>query len=146
MEAILTTFGIDWRLLLINALNFGLLLLALWYFLYAPVMKTLEERRRKVAQGVEDAESAKLTLEEIQSSRGAKLAQAGKEADDIVASARAAGVAKERELQLAGESAAANALREAELQAQELKHQAIEESKREVAKLIVLGIEKAQAK
>ena len=142
MEAILTTFGIDWRLLLINGVNFGLLLLGLWYFFYTPMLKMLETRRQKVAQGVRDAEKSGEELKEIQASKSETLAQAGKEADSILSRAQAAGVKKEHELVAHGEAAAASALLDAQRQAEELKVQAITESKEEVAKLIVLGVEK----
>ncbi len=146
MESILSTFGIDWRLLLINAINFGILLLGLMYFLYTPVMKMLENRRQKIAQGVRDAEAAQATRLQVESARAGMLAEAGKEADTIVKDARAAGTAKEREIITAGESAAATLVREAEAEAKELKGKALEESKQEVAKLIVLGIEKTMNK
>lgn len=142
MEAILHTFGIDWRLLLINAVNFALLMGVLWYFLYAPIMRLLEERRERVSKGVEDAQEAARRLEEIENTRAGVMAEAGKEADTLVASARAAGTTKERELVQKGEAAAATILREAEAQAVELKARALEESRQEVAKLIVLGMEK----
>ena len=142
MSAVLTTFGVDWRLLLINAINFGLLLLVLWYFLYAPVMKMLEERRARVVQGVRDAEAAAQKLREIEASRASALAAAGKEADALVAAARAAGAQKERDLVQKGEAAAQRAVAEAQAQAIELQRRSIEESKQEVAKLIVLGMEK----
>lgn len=146
MAQIFSTFGIDWHLLLINGVNFGLLMLVLWYFLYSPVMKMLEERREKVAQGVRDAQKAAAQLAEVEDTRRATLADAGKEADQIVASARAAGAQKERELLDKGEAAAATLLRDAEAQAREMKDRSIEESKQEVAKLIVLGMEKLQKK
>ena len=142
MSAVLTTFGVDWHLLLINAINFGLLLLVLWYFLYAPVMKMLEERRARVVQGVHDAEAAAQKLREIEASRASALQAAGKEADALVAAARAAGAQKERDLVQKGEAAAQRAVAEAQAQALELKARSIEESKQEVAKLIVLGMEK----
>ncbi|HVV14965.1 MAG TPA: F0F1 ATP synthase subunit B [Candidatus Paceibacterota bacterium] len=142
MEAILTTFGIDWRLLLINAINFGLLLFGLWYFLYGPVMRMLDERRTKVAQGVADAQKAADELRGIEDSRAAALAQAGKEADNLVSQARASAAQKEREIVAQGEAAAARIVKEAEAQAQEAKAQAIAESKEEVARMIVLGMEK----
>ncbi len=144
MDKILTTFGIDWHLLLINMINFGLLLTVLWYFLYSPVMKMLEERREKVAQGVKDAQAAAEKLSEIEHSRREVLAAAGKDADAILTSARESGAAKERELLEKGESAAHTLVRDAEAQAAELKARAIEESRQEVAKLIVLGMEKVQ--
>lgn len=142
MNAVLSTFGIDWRLLLINAVNFGVLMVALWYFLYEPLTKMLEERRQKVAKGVEDAQAAAVKLSEIESSRKEVLATAGKEADSIVAEARAAAVIKERDILEHAEASAASALKDAGAQAQELKARAIEESKQEVAKLIVLGMQK----
>jgi F-type H+-transporting ATPase subunit b len=144
MNQILSTFGIDWHLLVINMVNFGLLMLALWYFLYEPVMRMLEERRQKVAKGVRDAQAAGEKLAEVEHSRKAVLAGAGKEADEVLAAARAAGTKKERELLQKGESAAATLLRDAEAQAAEMKARSIEESKQEVAKLIVLGMEKLQ--
>ena len=143
MNSVLSTFGIDWRLLLVNAVNFGVLLLALWYFLYGPVMQMLEERRQKVAKGVEDAQAAAHKLTEIEVSRREVLAHAGKEADVIVAEARAAALQKEREILAHGEVSANALVKDAEGRAQELKPRAIEESKQEVAKLIVLGMQKA---
>lgn len=146
MSSVLSTFGIDWRLLLINAVNFGILVVALWYFLYAPIMRSLEERRRRVTRGVEDAKAAEARLGEIEASRGEVLAQASREADKLLEEARAAAAHKERELREQGLAAAAAALKEAEAEAGELKAKALEESKKEVAKLIVLGIEKTQTK
>ncbi|MBX4191876.1 hypothetical protein KW798_00070 [Candidatus Parcubacteria bacterium] len=143
MESILGVFGIDWRLLLIQAINFGLLMAALTYFLYGPIMRMLEERRQKVADGVRDAESAARTKQEIEHSRGDILAKAGKEADEALAAARAAAIQKEKDILAAGEVAAASMLKDAEAQAGELKASALRESKEEVAKLIVLGMEKA---
>lgn len=143
MEAILHVFGIDWKLLLIQSINFGVLLAALTYFLYTPIMRMLEERRTKVAQGVADAEAAAHKLAHIESSRSEILSKAGKEADEVVAVARAAATQKEKEMLAKGEAATALMLKEAEVQAQELKAHALRESKEEVAKLIVLGIEKA---
>ena len=142
MEQILTTFGVDWRLLSINAINFALVLGVLWYFLYTPIMNLLEKRREVVAKGVADAQQAEKTLHEIEGSRAGALAQAGKDADEIVSHARSRGVAMERKMLTHAEDAAASVAREAEAQARETKTRAIVESKEEVAKLIVLGMEK----
>jgi F-type H+-transporting ATPase subunit b len=146
MSAVFAAFGIDWRLLVINIINFGLLLTALWYFLYGPLTKMLEERRAKVAQGVHDAEAAAHKLAEVEASRAGVLAHAGKEADGILAEARTAAAAKEREIVQHGETVASTMVKDAEAQAADLKTRAIEESKQEVAKLIVLGMQKAMTK
>ncbi len=142
MGAIFTTFGIDWHLLLINAVNFGLLLAGLTFFLYKPLTKMLAERRERVAQGVADAEAAGMRLKEIEESRSQRLAEAGAEADSIISSARASGSLKAHDIATNAEAAAARTLAEASAQATEMKREAINESKEEVARMIVLGIEK----
>lgn len=145
MDSILSAFGIDWRLLIIYSVNFGLLLTALWYFLYGPLTRIIEERRQLVAKGVTDAEAAAVKLQEIESARSNILADAGKEADEVLMKAREAAAAKQRELIAAGEAQAARMLSEAEMAAHDAKERSIEESKKEVAKLVVLGVEKTMA-
>ncbi len=142
MSKILDVFGVDWKLLLVNAINFGLLLLALKYFVYGPVMDMLERRRQRIAEGVKNAELADKKLAETEAARAETLAKAGKEADAMLMHAREKGVVKEKELVAAGETAAESLLKDAENQAKEIKAQAIAESREEVAKLIVLGVEK----
>ena len=135
-------FGIDWRLLVVNLINFLLLLLGLWYFLYTPLLNTLEARRQKLVRGIEDADEAKRQLADIEASRAGVLADAGKEADSLLAHARRSALEKEHERVAAGEAAAATLVHEATAQASELKARAIAESKQEVARLIVLGMER----
>jgi F-type H+-transporting ATPase subunit b len=142
MTQLLAAFGIDWRLLVINLINFGVLLWALWYFLYGPLTRMLDERRARVIQGVRDAEEAERHLQEVRESREGFLAQAGKEADTVVSNARTAAAAKERAVAAAAEAAAIRTLDEAKQEADAMKIRAMEESKKEVAKLVVLGMER----
>ena len=131
-------------MLLVNAVNFGLLLAGLTYFLYKPILGMLEERRQKTADGVEAAQKAQERLAQVEAERQDTLKAAGREADEILIAARTAAAAKERELAEAGERRAEARLAEAAAAAKELKDRALQESKEEVAKLIVLGIQKAK--
>lgn len=142
MHELFAAFGIDWRLMLINLFNFGLLLGILWYFLYQPLTHMLESRRQKVAQGVQDAEAAAFQLKKIEESRAGLLAQAGLDADEVLAHARTLGTQNQQEFLSQAQASAAALLHEADLQAKEMKRAAIEESKHEVAKLVVLGMER----
>jgi F-type H+-transporting ATPase subunit b len=146
MSQFLTAFGIDWRLLLINVINFGVLLAALYYFLYGPLLKVLEERRAKVNKGVADADAATAKLADIKREEGAMLSKAGAEADEVLARARKAAEEKGSAMLAQSQAAAAASLREAEAQGAALKAEAIEESKKEVAKLVVLGMERSMQK
>ncbi len=146
MAQVLGIFGIDWRLLVINTINFALVLLVLWYFLYTPLMRMLEARRQKVIKGVEDAEEATRKLHITEGEKAGILARAGQEADEVLQKARAAAAEKERAMVAASEVRAAAVLSDAEREAKELKNRAIKESKQEVAKLVVLGMDKAFAR
>jgi len=141
MAQLFAAFGLDWRLLVINLINFVALLAVLYYFLYGPITKMLATRREKMAEGVRNADAAKERLSEIEASRAELLAQAGRDADDVMVSARAAARERGEEIVSASQASAENIRRTAEAEATELKAQALRESKQEVAKLIVLGME-----
>jgi F-type H+-transporting ATPase subunit b len=142
MEQLFETFGIDWKLLLAQIVNFGVLAAGLTYFLYRPVMKTLDDRRAKVAQGIEDAEEASEKLANADALAAEAVKGAETEAEGIVASAREfAGGEKER---IVGEAQAraAQVAQDAEARAETLRAAALRDSEREIARLAVLAAEK----
>jgi len=142
MQALLNAFGINGSLLLAQAVNFGVLLIALTYFLYKPVMKMIEARQKKVAQGVEDAERAAQKLAGADTEASTIVSKAETEADGIVKSAReTAGSEKARLIKEAEARSAAIAV-DADARAKETAAKALRESEKEVARLAVLAAEK----
>lgn len=142
MEEVLKAFGVDWRLLIIQAVNFGLLLLVLWQFLYKPLMKMLDARRTTIEEGVENAHKAQATLHKIEEEKGSILAAATKEGESLLERAQKAGSDRERTIVAQAEMKASALVKAAEAEAAEAKKRALSESKAEIAKLIVLGAEK----
>lgn len=57
--------GLDWKLLLSQAVNFLLLLVLLRQFAYKPLLKVLKERRAKIEEGLAKAEEAEQRLLEV---------------------------------------------------------------------------------
>lgn len=142
MGEILGVFGIDWKLLLIQAVNFGVLLLILWRFLYRPVVSMIEERKAKIEQGVADAEVAKQERRKIEEEKAALISAATKEGETLLTTARAKSEVLERELLENARTKSDALLEEAERKALELKRKTLEESKEEVARAAVLSAEK----
>lgn len=62
---ILNQFGINPILLLAQAVNFLILLFILKKFLYKPILKVLEERKKRIGEGLKDAEEIEKRLLEI---------------------------------------------------------------------------------
>ncbi len=142
MQALLDAFGINGSLLLAQAVNFGILLIALSYFLYKPILNMLDARQKKVAQGVQDAELAAEKLASADSVAAALVSTAETEADGIVAGAReTAGSEKTRILKEAETRAAAVAA-DADARAKETAAKVLRDSEKEVARLAVLAAEK----
>ncbi|MHB1770072.1 MAG: ATP synthase F0 subunit B [Minisyncoccota bacterium] len=142
MQQLFSAFGIDWRLLIAQAVNFGVVLVALWYFLYQPVLRTLEKRRQVIAQGVADAARAGEILAGADHEAAIRVKSADLNAESIVSAAReAAGIEKTRLLKEA-ESRAATLMKDAEMRAAETAARARRESERDVARLAILAAEK----
>jgi F-type H+-transporting ATPase subunit b len=142
MEQLFEAFGIDGKLLLAQLINFGVLFVALTWLLYKPVMKTLDDRRAKIAQGVEDAERAAEAAANADKEAQKVVQGAESEADTIVQNAReVAGTEKTRIVKDA-EARAAQIAADADARAKETAAKALRESEKEVARLAVLAAEK----
>lgn len=146
MEQLFDTFGIDWKLLVAQAVNYGILLVVLTYVLYKPVMKTLDERRAKIAQGVKDAEDAAVKLAEADTQAGVRIAAADSEAEALVANAREAAGGEKARIVKEAEERAARLTADAEARAKESAEKALRDSEKEIARLAILAAEKAMRK
>jgi F-type H+-transporting ATPase subunit b len=142
MEQLIEAFGIDAKLIVVQIVNFFILMAALSYFLYKPVLKLLSDREAKIKQGITDAEEAAVAKASALEEKQAVLSEAQKEAQAI--DARAQAFAKDKEAQIVAEAQnkASDVIKDAETKAQQLKAQALKESEVEVAKLAILAAEK----
>ena len=142
MQELFHAFGIDWRLLILQMINFGILVGALWFFLYKPVLAMLKKREEMIAQGVEDAEVAEKTRLEIESTRGDILKGAEQEAHEVVSVAKQHGSDERVKILKEAEDRAAKVADDAALRAKETIIKARKESEKEISRLSILAAEK----
>lgn len=142
MSELFAAFGLDIRLLLIQALNFGILLYVLWRFLYEPVLKMIDERRAKIAEGVTKAEAADRKLADADTEGKTLVAEAGKEAESLVAAGRSRAEAQANEILKKTEEKAHALLADATARAEEAKRQALAAGEKEIARAAMLAAEK----
>lgn len=76
MSQLLFQLGIDWHLLLSQAINFFLLLVVLRMFVYKPLLQMLHDRRRRIEEGVVKAQEADRRLHEADAVGRAKIKEA----------------------------------------------------------------------
>jgi F-type H+-transporting ATPase subunit b len=142
MQALFAAFGLNGSLILAQAVNFGIVLIALTYFLYKPVLKVLSDRQKKVAQGVEDAERAAEKLAQADSVASQKVSTAETEAEGIVLSARETATTERARILKEAEERAAGVAADADARAHEASAKMLRESEKEIARLAVLAAEK----
>jgi len=87
MEEFITHFGINWKLLLAQVVNFSILLLILKIFVYKPVLEILKKRKQKIEEGLQFAKDAEEQLRHTEELREDVLRGAKKDAVGIVTEA-----------------------------------------------------------
>ncbi len=85
---IFQAFGLDLKLLIANFVNFAILMFILYKLAYKPVLAFVHERRKKIEDGLKNAEEARKTLTEVELHKEQILSDARKEAQDILAQAK----------------------------------------------------------
>ena len=81
-------FGLDIRFLLAQIVNFGIVAFLLYKFAFKPVLATIEERQKKISDGLQYAEEMKIKLAEAEKEHAATLQKAQQEAQTILGEAR----------------------------------------------------------
>ncbi|PLX24871.1 ATP synthase F0 subunit B [Candidatus Parcubacteria bacterium] len=139
---ILELFGIDWKLMLAQLINFAIVVLVLWKFAVKPLTETMDKRNKEIEQGLFDAEKAKEKLEKVEEEVKEQLQETKREAAVILDKARQqseenkqASVGKTKEEVEA-------LIKKAKIQIESEKDSMVAEVKSEVAKMIVTALEK----
>ncbi|MEK7460126.1 MAG: F0F1 ATP synthase subunit B [Patescibacteria group bacterium] len=142
MDQILIVFGINWKLLLIQGINFGLLLLILWHFLYKPVIKMVDVRRERIAQGIRDAEQSERELGEAEAQKARILREATLKGDALIEAAKKHAEAEEHAIIKEAHRKATHLLNESERRMAREHEEMLQSAEREVARMAVLAAEK----
>lgn len=87
---IIQKFGLETHLFIFQLINFLIIVLILRFFLFKPIQKVLEERKRKIDQSIADAQAARTTLENAGQERNKIIAQAKADSDKISADVKVA--------------------------------------------------------
>jgi F-type H+-transporting ATPase subunit b len=145
-HALQTQFGIEGKYLLMQIISFSILAFVLYRFFFKPVLATVEERNKKIEDGLRHAEETQARLAAAANESAAIVKAASVEAQKIVDEARK--VAKDfADKQQAEAIAHANDLIAKAKQSTELEHKKmLDQARGEIARLVVATTEKVLAK
>lgn len=98
MSELLHEFGVDWKLLLAQAVNFFVLLVLLKKFAYGPILKLLHRRKEEIRKGILFTKEAEERLGQIGKKEEEILGEAKEQALKIVSEAEELGKKRKGEL------------------------------------------------
>jgi F-type H+-transporting ATPase subunit b len=96
-SGLLGTFGLNGKLFLAQLLNFGVVVFIVWRWVYRPLVKLIDERSKKINDGLEFSKEAANQLEEISIQKKEVLKQAKAESLKLIEEAGTAAEAVKRE-------------------------------------------------
>jgi len=75
-QGIVDTFGIDWPMLIAQAINFLIVALVIWKFAFKNILSTIKEREQQISDSLKNADRIKLELEETEKQQQETLQEA----------------------------------------------------------------------
>lgn len=136
MSELVNQLGIDPKLLLAQGVNFLILLFVLTKFVYKPLMKMVEERRRKIELGVKGGEMAEEVIKKAEEEKAGIIKEADTHAVAIISEAEKNAQKKAQEIALQADKKSQGILHEAMLIAERKEKEEMEKVSAEARKLV----------
>ncbi|HEY4493144.1 MAG TPA: ATP synthase F0 subunit B [Candidatus Paceibacterota bacterium] len=142
MSELFSELGISLPALISQGVNFLIVLVVLTVFVYKPLAKVVDERRKRIEQGLEDAKQAELKLSQIAEKEKRVLAEAEKTALVLIKEAEGKAAGRSRELIEIGEKRAAGIVKEGKTLAQRQAAEEMASLQKEAVNFVKQAIEK----
>lgn len=142
MDSIITTFHIDIKVIIAQAINFIIVFLVLYFFAIKPLKKLMAEREEKIAGGVEDAKKNAELLKNTQKEYDEILNKARTEANDIFQNGKREAEESKNKILAQTQDEVATMLANSKKILESEKVKIVEEAKKEVVSLVVKATEK----
>jgi len=98
MDSLISTFHIDWKIILAQLINFGIVVAVLYFFALKPLKKLMDERSQKIEGGVKDAKTNAELLKATKAEYDAVITKARVEATNIFNEGKKEAEAKKAEM------------------------------------------------
>lgn len=142
MNELITTFHIDWKLMIAQLINFGLVFAALYFIAAKPLSKLMKDRTKEITDGLENAKKAENEVKNANLKKEEIVKEAKDNAKKILASSQADGKEIIKEAKTKADLEKEEIIKQAKLDAEKEKKGADEQVRKELAELIASGVQK----
>src|SRR6056300_185550 len=145
-QGIVETFGIDWPMLIAQAINFLIVAFVIWKFAFKNILSTIKEREKQIADSLRNADKIKLELEETEKQQQETLQEASLEAKKTISIAQEQAKAFIEEQKEDARRQAEEIISKAKLAMEQERERVLREAREEIASLVVLTTSKVLSK
>ena len=142
MDSLITTFHIDWKIIIAQLINFVIVFAVLYYFALKPLAKLMDERSRTIEGGLQNADKQKELLAAQQAEYDATLSRARTEAANLMKEVKKDAEKKRAELLAAAQEESKGVLAAGKKQLLAEKEKMLDEAKKELVSLVVKATER----
>ena len=142
MDSLITTFHIDWKIIIAQLINFAIVFAVLYYFALKPLAKLMDERSKTIEGGLQNADKQKELLAAQQAEYDATLSRARTEAANLMKEVKKDAEKKRAELLAAAQEESKGVLAAGKKQLLAEKEKMLDEAKKELVSLVVKATER----
>ncbi len=142
MESFISTFHIDWKILIAQAINFGIIFALLYFFALKPLKKIMGERTTTIESGISDAKANAEILKNTKKEYDSIVAKARLEAHSIFQEGKKETEVKKAEMLTLAQKDVDTMITNGKKTLEGEKNKMIEEAKGEIVSLVVKATEK----
>jgi F-type H+-transporting ATPase subunit b len=135
-------FGLNANLFLAQLINFGIVLVVLWKWVFTPVTKGLKARTEKIEKSLRDAESVEQQKKDFETWKAAEITNTRKEAAEVIAKAKTDAETVRAELLNKTKAEQQKVVEQTKEQLKSEQERSVAEVKEEIATLVVAASEK----
>lgn len=142
MEELITIFHIDWKLMIAQIINFGIVFGLLYWLAAKPLAKLMKDRTKEITDGLENAEKAELAVVNANLKKEEIVKEAKNSAKQIIITSEADGKEILKESKEKALLEKEEVVKQAKIEAEKEKKNLDEQIRKESAVLIEQGIKK----
>jgi F-type H+-transporting ATPase subunit b len=146
MDSLISTFHIDWHLIVAQAINFVVVLAVLYFFALKPLKKMMDERGETIKGGLDNADKQKELLSAQEKEYAAALAAARAEAAVMLKEAKKDTEAYRNDMMAKAQADVVASIESGKKQLEAEKVKMVDEAKKEIVSLVMSATEKVLGK
>ena len=142
MDSLISTFHIDWKIIIAQAINFAIVFFVLYKYALKPLGTLMEERTKTIEKGLTDAKANADTLVNTKAEYDTALSKARQEGAGIVAAAKKDAEAEKARILADAKKSADQTIAAGKVELANEKQKMLDEAKRDLASLVMNATEK----